>query len=233
MARKAGSRNSLHAGLPEADIRSQRPGSYKASQHPEQKTYDGDLLEKNSQLFTQEKPFTPKTLKSDKSSYLSKYRYYRAPLKKPAQGHTQSKVMEQDKDNGKYGWHTSVTHAAAVWIDWNIFIFFCLYIARKEQTSHVRWVWFVSMSLCCFSQRLWRWWIFVLKSVLLCRAQSRSGQRMSSVAPTSSKQARTLKQTRAGTIIYLTLLIYLTLHPGKIWKISFTVTFNVYLIIFV
>lgn len=49
---------------------------------------------------------------------------------------------------------------------------------------------------------------------------------MSPVAPISPKLAPRLKQTREGTIIYL------TLHPGKIWKISFTVTFNVYLIIF-
>ncbi|XP_037096752.1 spermatogenesis-associated protein 7 isoform X1 [Syngnathus acus] len=53
--------------------------SFKAFRDPVQKTYSGDLLEKHSQHFTQEKPFTPKMLKSQKSSYLSSYRYYRAP----------------------------------------------------------------------------------------------------------------------------------------------------------
>uniref|UniRef100_A0A3Q0S376 Spermatogenesis associated 7 n=1 Tax=Amphilophus citrinellus TaxID=61819 RepID=A0A3Q0S376_AMPCI len=59
--------------------------SYKTFQDPVQKTYSGDLLLKHSQHFTQGKPFTPKTLKSDKSSYLSNYRYYRAPQRKPTQ----------------------------------------------------------------------------------------------------------------------------------------------------
>ncbi|KAM9786717.1 spermatogenesis-associated protein 7 homolog [Syngnathus typhle] len=53
--------------------------SFKAFRDPVQKTYSGDLLEKHSQHFTQEMPFTPKMLKSQKSSYLSSYRYYRAP----------------------------------------------------------------------------------------------------------------------------------------------------------
>uniref|UniRef100_A0A3Q3LGI8 Spermatogenesis associated 7 n=1 Tax=Mastacembelus armatus TaxID=205130 RepID=A0A3Q3LGI8_9TELE len=61
---------------------------YKIFQDPVQKTYSGDLLQKHSQRFTPDKPFTPKTLKSDKSSYLSKYRYYRAPQKKPTQDRT-------------------------------------------------------------------------------------------------------------------------------------------------
>lgn len=95
--RKPPSQNSLHPGLP-----GPRPGTYKVSQHPEQKTYGDDLLKKHSHHFTQDKPFTPKTLKSDKSSYLSKYRYYRAPLKK-TQGHAQAKVVTREKDNIKYG----------------------------------------------------------------------------------------------------------------------------------
>ncbi|XP_061652137.1 spermatogenesis-associated protein 7 isoform X5 [Phyllopteryx taeniolatus] len=55
------------------------PSFVKAFQDPVQKTYSGDLLQKHSQRFTQDKPFTPKMLKSEKSSYLSSYRYYRAP----------------------------------------------------------------------------------------------------------------------------------------------------------
>uniref|UniRef100_A0A8D3BA02 Spermatosis associated 7 n=1 Tax=Scophthalmus maximus TaxID=52904 RepID=A0A8D3BA02_SCOMX len=65
-------------------------GRYKTFQDPAQKTYSGDLLQKHSQHFTQDKPFTPKTLKSDKSSYLAKYRYYREPRKKPTQDCTSS-----------------------------------------------------------------------------------------------------------------------------------------------
>ncbi|XP_054652592.1 spermatogenesis-associated protein 7 homolog isoform X2 [Dunckerocampus dactyliophorus] len=52
---------------------------FRSFQNPAKKTYSGDLLQKHSQRFTQDKPFTPKTLKSEKSSYLSNYRYYRAP----------------------------------------------------------------------------------------------------------------------------------------------------------
>ncbi|XP_077395600.1 spermatogenesis-associated protein 7 homolog isoform X1 [Festucalex cinctus] len=74
----------------ELKFRSQEPSSsylrapgessfLKAFRDPVKKTYSGDLMEKHSQLFTQDKPFTPKTLKSEKSSYLSSYRYYRAP----------------------------------------------------------------------------------------------------------------------------------------------------------
>ncbi|XP_051941343.1 spermatogenesis-associated protein 7 [Hippocampus zosterae] len=58
---------------------SSEPNFLKAFRDPVQKTYSGDLLEKHSQHFTQDKPFTPKMLKSEKSSYLSSYRYYRAP----------------------------------------------------------------------------------------------------------------------------------------------------------
>nr|XP_020469623.1 spermatogenesis-associated protein 7 [Monopterus albus] len=73
---------------------------YKTFQDPVQKTYGGDLLQKHCQHFTQDKPFTPKTLKSDKSSYLSKYRYYRAPQKKPTQDCTNSRLMRHETDHG-------------------------------------------------------------------------------------------------------------------------------------
>ncbi|XP_029350094.1 spermatogenesis-associated protein 7 homolog [Echeneis naucrates] len=64
---------------------------YKTFQDPVRKTYSGDLLQKHSKHFTQDKPFTPKTLISDKNSYLAKYRYYRAPRRKPTQDCTNLK----------------------------------------------------------------------------------------------------------------------------------------------
>ncbi|KAF7669239.1 hypothetical protein LDENG_00220860 [Lucifuga dentata] len=73
---------------------------YKTFQDPVQKTYSGDLLQKHSQQFTQNKPFTPKTLKSDKSSYLSKYRYYRAPRRKPIQDSPNPRLMRQETYHG-------------------------------------------------------------------------------------------------------------------------------------
>ncbi|XP_067335232.1 spermatogenesis-associated protein 7 homolog isoform X2 [Channa argus] len=73
---------------------------YKTFQDPVQKTYSGDLLQKHSQHFTQDKPFTPKTLKSDKSSYLSKYRYYRAPQRKPTKDSSNSRLVRQETYHG-------------------------------------------------------------------------------------------------------------------------------------
>uniref|UniRef100_A0A669EV86 Spermatogenesis associated 7 n=1 Tax=Oreochromis niloticus TaxID=8128 RepID=A0A669EV86_ORENI len=75
--------------------------SYKTFQDPVRKTYSGDLLLKHSQHFTQDKPFTPKTLKSDKSSYLSKYRYYRAPQRKPTQDSSNSTSFQQEMCDGR------------------------------------------------------------------------------------------------------------------------------------
>ncbi|CAL8273593.1 unnamed protein product [Merluccius merluccius] len=67
---------------------------YTTFKDPVQKTYGGDLLHKHSHYFTQDKPFTPRTLKSDKSSSLSKYRYYTAPKRNPNPDPTNSRLMQ-------------------------------------------------------------------------------------------------------------------------------------------
>ncbi|KAK0134906.1 Spermatogenesis-associated protein 7 [Merluccius polli] len=67
---------------------------YTTFKDPVQKTYGGDLLHKHSHYFTQDKPFTPRTLKSDKSSSLSKYRYYTAPKRNPNPDPTNSSLMQ-------------------------------------------------------------------------------------------------------------------------------------------
>lgn len=78
----------------------------KSFQDPVQMTYSGDLLQKHSQHFTPNKPFTPKTLKSDKSSYLSEYRYYRAPRKKLTQDGNNPSLMQQKTYHGRCLTHT-------------------------------------------------------------------------------------------------------------------------------
>lgn len=83
-------------------------GCYKTFQDPVQKTYSGDLLKKHSQRFTQDKPFTPKTLKSDKKSYLSNYRYYRAPRRKTTEDCSGSRLMRQETYHGRYSANISL-----------------------------------------------------------------------------------------------------------------------------
>ncbi|KAM3871220.1 spermatogenesis-associated protein 7 homolog [Diretmus argenteus] len=74
---------------------------YKSFQDPAQKTYSGDLIQKHSQYFTEDKPFTPRTLKSDKGSYLSKYRYYTSPQRKPNQDGINPRLMRQETYHGR------------------------------------------------------------------------------------------------------------------------------------
>lgn len=120
-SRKVGSQNQSHHTRTASEIKYRSPEAtshrrqsacslaasgdqscYKTFQDPVQKTYSGDLLQKHSQHFTQDKPFTPKTLKSDTSSYLSKYRYYREPRRKPTPDCTKSRLMRQETYHGRY-----------------------------------------------------------------------------------------------------------------------------------
>ena len=58
-------------------------------------TYDGDLLEKRSHVFTEPvKAFTPRTLKSNRQSRLKEYKYYTPPLKKKHDGETEKERVE-------------------------------------------------------------------------------------------------------------------------------------------
>ncbi|KAK3092522.1 hypothetical protein FSP39_003957 [Pinctada imbricata] len=64
------------------------------------KTYDGDLLEKRSHVFTEsEKPFTPRILKSNRKSKLSDTKYYVAPPQKRAPSQTERSETHEKTEN--------------------------------------------------------------------------------------------------------------------------------------
>ncbi|XP_036450032.1 spermatogenesis-associated protein 7 [Colossoma macropomum] len=73
---------------------------FKSFQDPTQKTYSGDVLLKHAHCFTQEKPFTPRTLKSDCKPTLSTYRYYTPASRKGTDEKTSSKFHRQDTYHG-------------------------------------------------------------------------------------------------------------------------------------
>ncbi|KAK7104459.1 hypothetical protein V1264_019174 [Littorina saxatilis] len=57
------------------------------SSNPMKATYNGDVIEKHAHNFTEPtKPFTPRTLKSNRESSLKRYKYYTPPPKKSQQG---------------------------------------------------------------------------------------------------------------------------------------------------
>ncbi|KAM9466519.1 spermatogenesis-associated protein 7 isoform 2-T2 [Clarias gariepinus] len=70
--------------------------TFKSFQDPTQKTYSGDVLLKHAHCFTQEKPFIPRTLKTDCKSSLSTYRYYTPANRKGAKEKTQSTFNQPD-----------------------------------------------------------------------------------------------------------------------------------------
>lgn len=75
---------------------------FKSFQDPTQKTYSGDMLLKHAHYFTQEKPFTPRTLKTDRKSTLSTYRYYTSASRKGAEEKTPSNSNQPDTRHRRY-----------------------------------------------------------------------------------------------------------------------------------
>ncbi|XP_003200342.3 spermatogenesis-associated protein 7 [Danio rerio] len=75
--------------------------AYSSFQDPVQKTYSGDVLQKHAHRFTPEKPFTPRTLRSEQQSTLLQYRYYTPPRRKANEEEKRSsKMIRQETYHG-------------------------------------------------------------------------------------------------------------------------------------
>ena len=65
-------------------------------------TYDGDVLSKHAQSFTEpSKPFTPRTLKSNRESSLKRYKYYTPPSKKTLSFSNSSDMVSREETKVK------------------------------------------------------------------------------------------------------------------------------------
>ncbi|XP_076834884.1 spermatogenesis-associated protein 7 isoform X2 [Brachyhypopomus gauderio] len=96
-----GSPNSQWHHFTHSSFTSTSQKKFKSFQDPMQKTYSGDILLKHTHCFTQEKPFTPRTLKSNSKSTLSTYRYYTCPNRREVEEKTVSKLNQQDAYYGR------------------------------------------------------------------------------------------------------------------------------------
>ncbi|KAA0711660.1 Spermatogenesis-associated protein 7 -like protein [Triplophysa tibetana] len=87
---------------------------YKTFQDPTQKTYSGDVLLKHAHRFTQEKLFTPRTLKSNHKSTLLQYRYYTPPKRKDEEKRSSSfQMTRQESSESKGGFSQQLDSAQA------------------------------------------------------------------------------------------------------------------------
>lgn len=85
---------------PPSPVSGAHQSPYATFKDPVQKTYSGDLLHKHAHYFTHhDQPFTPRTLKSDKSSSLSKYRYYTAPKRNPIPDPSHSRLTQPQSNH--------------------------------------------------------------------------------------------------------------------------------------